>query len=129
MGTLNGSTASDMWIPFRRMSTNLMNHIQKSASRKTMVDIDIDGEDSLESNSLLGGVLNFLSEHSVPYTTIQTQGGYHVLVRTEYLSKEVPLYKIISGLDKGTSGEVKFNSNAMVPIPGTLQAGKLVKIF
>lgn len=129
MGTLNGSTASDMWIPFRRMSTNLMNHIQKSASRKLMVDIDIDGEDLLDSSRLVEDVTNFLTEHEVPYHIVKTQGGYHVLVRTEYLGKHVPLFKVISELDKDTTGEVKFNSNAMVPIPGTLQAGKLVTIF
>ncbi len=128
-GVLNGSQASDMWIPFRRINTNLMNHIQKSASRKIMVDIDIDGEDSLESNMLLGEVVQFLTEKAVPYHAIQTQGGYHVLVEHRFSGKDVPLFKVISRLDKGTTGEVKFNSNAMVPIPGTLQAGKLVTLI
>ena len=129
MGTLNGSTASDMWIPFRRMSTNLMNHIQKSASRKLMVDIDIDGEDMEESLRLRNEIAIFLVKHDVPSTTIQTQGGYHVLVETSYLGKHVQLFKMISELDKETTGEVKFNSNAMVPMPGTLQAGNPVYIF
>lgn len=128
-GVLNGSQADDMWIPFRRLTTTLMNHVQKNASRKTMVDIDIDGEDSLDSNMLLGRVVKFLTDHSVPYHAIQTQGGYHVLVETKFLNKDVPLFRVIAELDNDTVGEVKFNSNAMVPVPGTLQAGKLVTLI
>lgn len=129
MGTLNGSTSSDMWIPFQRITTTLMNHIQKNVSRKLMVDIDIDGEDLLDSLRLVEDATNFLTEHEVPYRIVKTRGGYHVLVRTEYLGKHGPLFKVISELDNETTGEVKFNSNAMVPIPGTVQAGRLVTIF
>ena len=129
LGTLNGSKAPDMWIPFRRMRTNLMNQIQKSFSRKVMVDIDIDGDDPVDSNYLLDEVTKFLCGHGVPFITIRTQGGYHVLVETQYLNKKIPLFQKLNELDKGTQGEVKFNGNAMVPLPGTKQAGKLVTIF
>jgi len=128
VGTLNGSDAADMWIPFRRMRTNLMNHIQKSFSRKLMVDIDIDGEDDEQSKALLWSVRDFLTYNDCHFVTIKTQGGYHVLVPTEKLGKHVPLFQKLKDLDNTTEGEVKFNSNAMVPLPGTLQAGKLVTL-
>ncbi len=129
MGTLNGSEASDMWIPFRRMRTNLMNHIQKAFSRKLMVDIDIDGEGSEQSKELMWKLKDFLTYAECHYMTIQTQGGYHMLVPTVYLGKHVPLFQKLKELDNTTEGEVKFNSNAMVPLPGTLQAGKLVTLI
>ena len=128
LGVLNGSQATDMWIPFRRMNTSLMNHIQKSFSRKLMVDIDIDGEDMVESSKLVNEVELFLGSHGIPRMVIKTQGGYHVLVASEHLGKTVPLYQKLKELDNLTTGEVKFNGNAMVPLPGTLQAGKLVTI-
>lgn len=129
LGTLNGSEAPDMWIPFHRMRTNLMNHIQKAFSRKLVVDIDIDGEDAEQSKDLMWQVRDFLTYHDCHYMIIQTQGGYHMLVPTKYLGKHVPLYQKLNELDNTTEGEVKFNSNAMVPLPGTLQAGKLVQVL
>lgn len=128
MGTLNGSEASDIWIPFRRVRTNLMNHIQKAASHKLVVDIDMDCEDDAILSGLRGDMETFLREHDCDYMTVKTQGGFHFLVPTEQLNKTIPLHQCISHLDKETDGEVKFNSNAMVPIPGTLQAGKLVTV-
>lgn len=128
LGTLNGSQAADMWIPFRRINTNLMNHIQKAFSRKLMVDIDIDGDDSKQSEQLMNEVDRFLSGHECGRMIVKTQGGFHVLVPTKYLGKHVPLFKKLNELDKQTDGEVKFNGNAMVPLPGTEQAGKLVTI-
>jgi len=128
LGTLNGSQADDMWIPFRRMRTNLMNSIQKCASRKQLVDVDIDGENDKESEWLLTKLTIFLDHREIPRIVIRTQGGYHILVESMYLNKTVPLYQQIAALDKLTQGEVTFNSNAMVPLPGTLQAGKLVTI-
>lgn len=129
LGTLNGSKASDMWIPFHQMRTTLMNHIQKSFSRKLMVDIDIDGEDDEQSKDLMWELHSFLTYAECHFMTIQTQGGYHILIPTKYLGKHVPLHKKLNELDNRTQGEVKFNSNAMVPLPGTLQAEKLVKVL
>ena len=128
MSVLNGSHAQDVWIPFIRMRTNLMNYIQKMSSSKVMVDIDIDGVDEAESIVMATEISQFLTDHGVAHYKIKSQGGFHVLVETEHLNKQVPLHKIISNLDSQTAGEVKFNSNAMVPMPGTLQAGKLVTI-
>lgn len=128
LGTLNGSEATDMWIPFRRITTNLMNHIQKASSRKVLVDIDIDGDDDKQSAILVKEVDDYLSKHECGRMIIKTQGGFHVLVPTKYLGKHVPLFQKLQELDKQTEGEVKFNGNAMVPLPGTLQAGKLVTI-
>lgn len=128
LGLRNGSEASDMWIPFRRITTNLMNHIQKATSRKLLVDVDIDGDDEKESRQLVQEVNDFLSAHGCGRMVVKTQGGFHVLVPSKYLGKEVPLFQKLQELDKQTSGEVKFNGNAMVPLPGTKQAGKLVTI-
>ena len=128
LGLLNGSRADDMWIPFRRMPTVLMNHIQKASSRKLLVDVDIDGHSPESSDWLLNEIELFLGSHHVNRAVIKTQGGYHVLVPTDELNKSVPLFIKIAELDKLTDGEVVFNSNAMVPLPGTLQAGKLVTI-
>jgi len=122
--------------PFLGMRTKLMNHIQKSSSRKEWVDIDID-IDALDEETALrysASIANPLFMHSINNVRIKTQGGVHLLVKRSDLNTKpmnIPLHKLIGNIHKelkGLGGECKFNNNAMVPLPGTNQAGKLVVI-
>jgi len=121
--------------PFLGMRTKLMNHIQKSYSRKEWVDIDIDAPDEETALQYSASIANPLFMHSINNVRIKTQGGIHLLVNRNDLNikpMDVPLHKLIENIHKELKeldGECKFNDNAMVPLPGTNQAGKLVELL
>lgn len=53
---------------------------------------------------------------------------YHVLIDKSTLGK-LNIFTKIQELDARCEKEVVINKNGMVPVPGTLQAGKLVTFF
>lgn len=131
VGIKSGSPNKELFNPFRKMQTTLMSSIQKSRSRRLYVDIDvdIDSSESKTRSDIENELSTFFDGHGIDHHRILTHGGFHVLVKRESLSKKVPLHKLINDLDGSiTNGEVKFNKNAMVPLPGTTQAGHLVQI-
>lgn len=110
------------------INRKLMNCIQKSRSRKYYIDIDFDILP--EDNDLLVDFQKYLITAKVKYHTIQTQGGYHVLIKKDTLNDKIKLHeKLKEYKSQLISGEVIINKNQMVPIPGTLQANKLVKLI
>lgn len=122
--------------PFLRSRTHLMNHIQKSKSRRIYIDIDVDCDEPVLSHEALNHVTLGLFESDIHHMIVETQGGYHVLVNREELNAynksgehKIKLHEYITEANKMVrlhGGEVVFNKNAMVPLPGTYQAGKLV---
>ena len=106
-----------------------MNYIQKSTGTRHYLDIDIDTKE----NSILQGFRYNLDQNNVEHYVVQTHGGYHILINRLSLNKsKYKLHLLVSKYNdvaKETGGEVIFNSNSMIPFPGTLQAGKLVKII
>ena len=131
MAVANGKNAN--YEPFQRCRTHLMNHIQRSSSRKNFIDIDIDckNENNLEKarSHVHCGLINSHISHHI----VKTQGGYHVLVDKVKMKEEhnnFPLYKLVEKANEtvGDDGEAVFNKNAMVPLPGTYQAGKTVTL-
>lgn len=133
---LHGKTAN--YEPFLRSRTHLMNHIQKSKSRRIYIDIDVDCSDEDLALDTTLVVSNDLFLCGIKHLRVQTQGGYHILVDREQLnafnksaskSSKINLHSDIveaNNMVKEHGGEVVFNKNAMVPLPGTYQAGKLV---
>jgi len=121
--------------PFLGMCTKLMSHIQKCSSRKEWVDIDIDAPAEETALRYSAAIANALFMHSINNVKIKTQGGIHLLVNRNDLNTkpmDVPLHKLIENMHKELkelNGECKFNDNAMVPLPGTNQAGKLVELL
>lgn len=133
---LHGKTAN--YEPFLRSRTHLMNHIQKSKSRRIYIDIDIDCSDEGVAFHAALEVSNDLFDCAIKHLRVQTQGGYHILIDREQLnafnkssekSEKINLHEDIvkaSELVEPYGGEVVFNKNAMVPLPGTYQVGRLV---
>jgi len=115
---------------FLRMNTRLMNHIQKATGTKEYLDVDIDAPKEL-AESILERLQEPLVDLGIPHLVIKTHGGYHIMLKSKELKKfkNFQLYKLISEYNieaEAEGGEVGFNSNAMVPLPGTYQAGHLV---
>jgi len=116
---------------FINMERKLMNAIQKSRSRKVYIDIDMD---KVGINTVNWFAM-YLDNEGIKYHIIKTQGGYHVLIKTDTIPKGFNLGAIVFDAnneveDEGNGGEVVFNSNQMVPCVGTLMAdGHLVELF
>lgn len=106
----------------------LMNEYQKATGTRHYVDIDIDAPKEYAQR-----LNEVLSKNGVDYWVVQTRGGYHFMVKRESLNKaKFPLHQTVKELDKEAKsfgGEVMFNGNAMVAMPGTLQGGHLVTVF
>lgn len=113
------------------LDRKLMNCIQRARSRKVYIDIDFDI--SLANVHLVATFESLLRKNSIDFNIIKTKSGYHVLIDLESMNnKKFNLNKIIIELNeeaKNNGGEIIINSNGMVPFPGTLQAGELVKIL
>ena len=95
---------------------------------KVYIDIDMDKVGLIT----LSTFERKLQDKDVEFYTIKTQGGYHILIKTKTLPKNFNLGGLVSNANDEAvenGGEVVFNSNQMVPVPGTLQAGTLVELL
>lgn len=105
----------------------LLNEFQKATGTRHYLDIDVDI--SKEASCALQDHLN---DAGIKYHKITSRGGWHFLVdRYSRNETKFPLHKIIQPLNslaKKQGGEVIINSNAMVPMPGTIQGGILVTL-
>ena len=112
---------------FLRLDRLAMDSIQKATGRRVFLDIDLDST-NVDDVRLLQNSLGDL-----PFHVVQTHGGYHFLVYREHLNNSnVKLHEVVKQLDnqlKPLGKECVFNGNGMIPLPGTLQAGKLVKLL
>ena len=105
-----------------------MNHVQKATGSKKYIDVDIDASRNVAKQ--MGEAIGAEMRHQgVSGLAIETQGGYHIMVERDTMHKGFELYKMIQDFNTEAvelGGEVCFNTNAMVPLPGTFQAGHLV---
>lgn len=128
MALQNGKIPNYSGIHF--LDRKLMNCIQTSRSRKVFVDIDFD----IKNDSIVKEFLNILCDNFIIFHTIKTKSGYHVLINLDSMKdKKFNLNQSVNDLNNIVkdleNGEVIINSNAMWPVPGTLQAGELVKFI
>ncbi len=104
-----------------------MNCVQKSKGTRHYLDIDVDSLDEQYKDQLVAQ-LNDIENH-----VLETHGGFHVLINREQLNGSgIQLHKIVREIDnelKKIDSECIFNKNAMIPVPGSLHAGKLVKLL
>ena len=104
---------------FLNLEREMMNCVQRATGSRKWLDVDFD----TEHHDLLGDTICALTDMEIPWVEVETQGGWHLLVdRVALKGSNYRLHEEANG------GEVVFNSNNMVPLPGTLQAGVPVKI-
>lgn len=108
-----------------KMMRNLPNiwysRIQNTFSKKRWLDIDIDTSDEIDFKSTL---LFNLKNNFV----VKTRGGYHVLLNcidNQFNGEVNPesIRKSVEGACGSGTKEVILNKGAMIPCPGTYQAG------
>jgi hypothetical protein len=121
-GLVSGSSPD--LTSFRFLDKKFLNCVQKSTGTKHFIDIDIDDTDinlALDFSRDLGEYI----EHYI----IATKGGYHILIRRETLPPNSMLHELAKKYNLLARGEVVFNTNGMIPLPGTLHAGKMVEML
>lgn len=107
----------------------LLNCIQKSTLRKYFIDIDCD----TKKEEICLYLTSTFKEYNIEFHIIETHGGYHFLLRRDTFPEKFNLHMIVEKAAnwydalKESKPEIIINKNAMVPIPGILQAGFLVK--
>lgn len=112
---------------FLRLDRLAMDSIQKATGQRVFLDVDLDSTDVEDARLLENSLCD------LPFHVVQTHGGYHFLVYRESLNQSnVRLHEVVKQLDnqlKPLGKECMFNSNGMIPLAGTLQAGKLVELL
>lgn len=121
---LNGKSANLTGFAFA--DRKLMNCFQKATGTRHWLDVDIDSTD----NTLVTMLRGELNVHQITHYVVKTRSGWHVLIaRTDLNGTKYRLHETVTRLNnaaKTDGGEVVFNNNAMLPLPGTLQGGFLV---
>lgn len=117
----------DKYIDFLKLQNNLNTEVQKAKSRRVWIDIDFD-VDNIEPVHYF---LNCLGKYDERIVKIKTHSGYHVMLRKDYLKEQKPnLGELVNEVKRVyETKEVIINSNAMIPLPGTFQGGKEVKLI
>jgi len=110
------------------MDRVFLNAYQTNVGTRNWIDVDMDSKNDF--------ILSFIQEKmkasKVKYATIETRGGYHILLDKETVKFNFNLVieeaqkKLI---DIGDNGECIVNTNNMVPLPGTIQAGFKVRFI
>ena len=134
----NGASDEDLKY-FQTIQGKFLSNLHKSTSAKMYMDIDIDSKES----EYLESIIKLLGEMDVvPTCCIETRGGYHVIVRSDTLSKEQKgcIWKVSQKKElkfqaenslgkKITKSYIEIFSDGMCPIPGTYQGGFPVKFI
>lgn len=107
---------------YKSLHSKTMAEICKSkSSASKWLDIDFDVKDNDLAKKFADDIYNV----GCRFIQIKTRGGYHFLVKKDSTNK---LFTIVKKYDEMRRGEVIFNKNAMVPLPGTSQGGFPVRI-
>lgn len=126
----------------------------KCISKKNWIDIDMDIPNDMYTIDNVMNVLNNLGISEDGRVIIMSRGGYHILIRTSFISEYNSKYvdtvlkgekvdkTIILSIDKIVDAfssdvadrgyeakEIKINQNMMVPIPGTIQGNHKVEMY
>jgi hypothetical protein len=151
-----GRKTDDITYRINKMDTLMMNCYQRNAGTKHWLDVDFDIDKSYFSPVVIP-FLTELDEHGVRYVTIETHGGYHVMLHrstinynynmtiqqaNEALTKAWMFRKSTAtqqikddtssssfNISANTGMEIVVNKNDMVPLPGTFQGGFPVRVL
>lgn len=109
-----------------KIEHKLTSAIGRNISSKNFIDIDIDFKIPLDHK-----IFYEMDKNDIFYRIISTQGGYHLLIKSDSLrGSKFRLHDHINNLKtEFPDYEIEFNSNGFVPVPGTMQNEHLVEIL
>lgn len=114
-----------------RMDTHLMTCMQKSSGTRHWIDFDFDVPEEYD----IDFVSKFIEKKGISkYYWISTKSGYHLLIdkaQLKFNPKDIIDFAetAIADFLKGDKFEIIQNTNNMIPLPGTYQAGHLVRVL
>ena len=130
--------ASEGFSPFKILE----NSFHASKGTKHFIDIDIDWDNGINNESETLKAIEFLSNMqsgksfslNKDYYMIKTgSGGIHCLVKVSSLREQsINIQKEIceplNEMFKDKTKEIKINTDGMIPVPGSLQYGEIVRL-
>lgn len=143
---VRGRDSENIMNRLNKIDNNLMTCYQKATGNRHWIDIDMDVDKafSLHTNSEFLKYMN--SKKICNYPIVETKSGYHVLINIlELQEAKLNPYDIVATLDMlytqycdtaygpGNDvfgkAEIILNKNAMIPLPGTIQGGHIVRVL
>lgn len=134
----NRSNSDNIAIHLNKVNSTLMTCFQNNTGTKHWVDFDLDVNKQFNPHNNLK-INKFLKDNGInTYYWIDTKSGYHLLVKKDELSfnpkeivniieKEYMIFRQKQNISE--SYEIIYNSNQMIPLPGTYQANYPVTIL
>jgi hypothetical protein len=108
-----------------RLDSMVKTQVHRAISRKLYLDLDIDPDGTDDWRTVAAQARAILGD--TPTHTIQTRTGAHLLVQTKDMDKSVKrtFFQQLRELGKSMQGLLEIRSDAMVPVPGTVQGGAM----
>jgi len=128
----NGRKTENIASRVNKVDDRLLTCYQQARGVKHYMDIDFDVPKEFD----VAPVSAVLAEMGISrYFWVDTRSGYHLLISRDQLRADPQLIVKASleilkaqGLD-GDKHEIILNKNEMIPLPGTYQAGHLVRVL
>lgn len=130
---VRGGDSSNFFNRLNKIDNNLMTMYQQSTGTKHYIDFDFDLEN--KSEKYIEEVSDFLIAKGISrYFWVDTHSGYHLLIdknQIKFNPNDIISFGIESANKKliGEIGEIVYNKNSMIPMPGTYQGGYPVSII
>lgn len=105
---------------YRKIQSKLNTAMQRARGQRLWTDIDVDAAYAPEE------IVHFVQKRLPNPLVLQTHSGYHVMVENALMKQyKTNLGEVVKSMQElfNDSSEIKINSNAMVPLPGTFQGG------
>lgn len=119
-----GPCAETVLAYLNRADRHLKSHVYKTRSRRVWADFDFD----TAHQDLVARFLQVVDKHAADYRVVTTRGGWHVLVRTGPVLRDLEaLVPKLHAEAAQEGGEVIRTTSEMVPVPGTRQGDAFVR--
>lgn len=118
---------------YHKLQSVLLSCYQRATGTRKFIDIDLDVTVIEKNTEILEAIYQELmteyAQHEIEVTPIRTNSGYHFLLNKDTIKYNYTgIINVLNYRFFGDSknGEIQVNNNAMIPLPGTYQAGKEV---
>ena len=121
---------------FKNLRSYYMTALHHARGTKVYCELDIDLHKGVDKstdvrvNRFIATLHSILNKNNIKFCTIETRGGFHVLLKTNTIKQDyMKLVASIALEDFEVIKEISNNTQGMLPCPGCLQAGFPVRII
>lgn len=130
---VSGGKRENFLNRLNKIDNNLLTAYQQATGTRHYIDFDFDLEN--KSESYINDMSEVLEEKGInKYFWIDTRSGYHLLVdktQMKFNPNDIIIrgVEMVSKKNMGEVGEIIYNKNSMIPLPGTYQGGHPVTVL